>query len=179
MKETNAGNMGCREARSRFAALVDFNEATPHHREVEAVQMHVARCGACAQEFRLFELRSAVLHFSGATEPVLPDDDFFVGLKARLARGPEEVSGFAPRFDDSWLAAVSLTARQLVPALALLLALIIGATLFTPDDRASTAAHAIRAQDRVVFGDIYDYPEPTPNDVLETIVAAEEKDNVK
>jgi hypothetical protein len=33
----------------------------------------------------------------------------------------------------------------------------------------------LRPRERVMFSDMYDYPAPTRDDVLETLVAAEEK----
>jgi hypothetical protein len=68
-----------------------------------------------------------------------------------------------------------LTARQLIPAMAVLLLLIVGATLLWNQAPADTNQAAVRPRERVVFSDMYDYPAPTRDDVLETLVAAEEK----
>jgi hypothetical protein len=106
----------------------------------------------------------------------VPDKDFFRGLRARIARGPE----LSPaRAEESWAAALLSTARQLVPAMAVLLLVILGATLLWNQPRPDTSEAALRPRERVVFSDIYDYPAPTRDDVLETLVAVEEKQNGK
>src|SRR5262245_35930008 len=113
--------MVCREARKRFAALRDDDA---HHdkltaTERAATERHVHTCSRCALEYRLFLLQRATLDAAAAPEPIAPDEDFFRGLRARIARGPE----LAPsrRSDESWTAALLLTARQLLPAMAALL----------------------------------------------------------
>jgi len=71
--------------------------------------------------------------------------------------------------------APELTARQLVPAMAVLLLLIIGATLLWNQPPSDASQAAVRPRERVMFSDYYDYPAPTRDDVLETLVAVEEK----
>jgi hypothetical protein len=63
----------------------------------------------------------------------------------------------------------------------MLLALIIGATLLwsSAPPRAASAQATVRPSERVMFNNFYDYPEPTAEDVLETLVAVEEKENGK
>ena len=69
-----------------------------------------------------------------------------------------------------------VTARQLLPAMAVLLLLMVGATLFwRQPPTLETSQAAVRPRERVVFSDMYDYPAPTRDDVLETLVAIEEK----
>jgi hypothetical protein len=36
---------------------------------------------------------------------------------------------------------------------------------------------ALRPGDRILFNDVYDYPAPTQDDVLESLVSVEEKEN--
>jgi hypothetical protein len=81
--------------------------------------------------------------------------------------------------DESWVAALSLMARQLIPAMAMLLILVIGATLFLNSATRGGSNIALGPSERVLFNDIYDYPEPTPDDVLETLVAVEEREDGK
>jgi len=61
--------------------------------------------------------------------------------------------------------------------------LMVGATLMwngaLPESNQVTSQAAVRPRERVVFPDMYDYPEPTRDDVLETLVAVEEKENGK
>jgi hypothetical protein len=112
---------------------------------------------------------------AASSEPVVPDNDFFIALRARLARGPAQaapasVGAFA---DESWTAVLSVTARQLIPAMAMLLVLILGATFIS--DRLWPANEVLdRPRDRVVLSDVLEYPEPTADDVLETLVAMED-----
>jgi len=175
-------NILCRQARKRFAALDEGNDASMSLSVTEraAANRHVETCSRCALEYRLFALQRATLD-AGAAEPIAPDEDFFKALRARIARGPE----LSPsrRADESWAAALLVTARQLVPAMAVLLLLMVGATLFwwQPPAETSlvTSQAAVRPRERVVFPDMYDYPEPTRDDVLETLVAVEEKENGK
>jgi predicted anti-sigma-YlaC factor YlaD len=154
-------DLSCRQMRKRFA-LLD-----------EGVTTHLQTCSRCAFEYRLFALRRATLDAAASPEPVTPDEQFFMALKARIARGPV-ISPSRPA-EESWTAALLLTARQLVPAMAVLLLLIIGATLLWNQPLSETSQAAMRPRERVVFPDIYDYPAPTRDDVLETLVAVEEK----
>ena len=101
---------------------------------------------------------------------------FFRALRARIARGPELSP---PRAEESWAAALLLTARQLVPVMAVLLLVILGATLLWNQQPPGASQAAIRPRERVMFSDMYDYPAPTRDDVLETLVAIEERQNGK
>jgi hypothetical protein len=165
-------DLSCRKTQKRFALLhVSSNVAcTP---DLEAVKTHLQTCSRCAVEYRLFALQRATLDAAASPEMVTPDEQFFRSLRARIARGP----ALAPlrRAEESWTAALLLTARQLVPAMAVLLLLIIGATLLWNQPQSDTNQAAVRPRERVVFSDIYDYPAPTRDDVLETLVAVEEK----
>lgn len=169
-------NMVCRQARKRFAALDEGNAASMSMSVTEraAANRHVQTCSRCALEYRLFALQRATLD-AAAAEPIAPDEDFFKALRERIARGPELYP--SRRVDESWAAALLVTARQLVPAMAVLLLLMVGATLFwrQPPALETSQAAAVRPRERVVFSDMYDYPAPTRDDVLETLVATEEK----
>lgn len=173
-------NMVCRQVRKRFAAL-DEHRTGPANMSVTeraAAERHLQTCSRCKIEYRLFALQRATLDAAAAAEPITPDDDFFRALRARIARGPELAP--AKRADESWAAALLLTARQLVPAMAVLLFLIAGATLiWNQAPSAADQTAALRPRERVVFPDMYDYPAPTRDDVLETLVAIEEKENGK
>ena len=171
----NEPNIVCRQARKRFAALDEGNAAAMSMSVTEraATNRHVQTCSRCAVEYRLFALQRATLD-AAAAEPIAPDEDFFKALRARIARGPE----LSPsrRTDESWAAALLVTARQLLPAMAVLLLLMVGATLFwRQPPTLETSQAAVRPRERVVFSDMYDYPAPTRDDVLETLVVIEEK----
>jgi len=71
--------------------------------------------------------------------------------------------------------ALLVTARQLFPVMAVLLLLMIGATFLWNQQPPDTSQAAVRPRERVMFSDMYDYPAPTRDDVLETLVAVEEK----
>jgi predicted anti-sigma-YlaC factor YlaD len=167
--------IGCREARKRFADLDERGGAAAGlNRAGQAeTSRHLERCSRCASEYRLFSLQRATLNAAAAPEPVIPGEDFFKAVRARIARGPE----LSPsrRADESWASALLLTARQLIPAMAVLVLLIIGATLLWNQAPSDTSQAAVRPGESVVFSDIYDYPAPTRDDVLETLVAVEEK----
>jgi anti-sigma factor RsiW len=179
--------IGCRAARKQFAALIEQTEtplvassrAALRADERAIIEYHLQNCTACAAEYRLLALSRATLDAAAAAEPVAPDEDFFRMLRARLARG--ESPAPVERADESWAAALLLTARQLVPAMAMLLLLIIGATLLwnsgaaVNKDRAPIASQVLR-RDRI---DLLDDPAPIAEDVLDTLVAIEEKKNGK
>jgi hypothetical protein len=171
-------NMVCRQARKRFDALERRGGRTLNLSATEcaAIQRHLQTCARCEVEYRIFALRRAALDLAGAAEPVTPDEDFFRGLRARIARGPE-TSRLRPA-DESWTAAMLLTARQLLPVMAALLLLMVGVTFLWERPSGESQA-ALRPRERVMFSDMYDYPEPTRDDVLETLVAVEEKENGK
>jgi hypothetical protein len=119
---------------------------------------------------------------AAAAEAIVPGEDFFKSLRARIARGPERVN--VERVDESWATALLLTSRQLIPVMAVLLLIIIGATLAwnMPESTSNewpTASNQIPRRERIVFPDVYDVPAATADDVLETLVAVEEKKNAK
>jgi hypothetical protein len=155
--------ISCRKARRSFGSA---DEAVKRHRET---------CEACAKQYRLQTLTRAALDLAASPEEVRPGEDFFLALRERIARGPERI--IQPVADESWSAALWLTARQLIPAMAILLILIIGATMFFNNSAPETDQTSLRPRERVMFNDIYDYPEPTPDDVLQTMVAVEESEN--
>ncbi|MFY9553468.1 MAG: hypothetical protein WAV20_22975 [Blastocatellia bacterium] len=176
-------NLVCRQARKRFAALDDFNVGLNQSdrtsiavTERAATERHLQTCARCGIKYRLFTLQRATLDAAAAREAIQPDEDFFKGLRARIARGAEVSQPRAA--DESWASALLLTARQLLPAMAVLLLVIIGATLMWRQPSEPSQA-AVRPRERVVFPDMYDYPAPTRDDVLETLVAVEEKENGK
>lgn len=170
----------CRQARKRLAALDHANVASTGMSVTEraATRRHLQTCSRCEAEYRLFALQRATLDAAATAEPIAPNEDFFRALRARIARGPAISPSHQP--DESWAAALMITARQLVPAMAVLLLLMVGATLlWNQPPPLDTNQAAVRSRERVVFADMYDYPEPTRDDVLETLVAVEEKENGK
>ena len=168
-------NMVCRQAQERFAALEQRSGAAVNMSVTEraATEHHLQNCSRCELEYRLFALQRATLDAAATPQPITPDEHFFRALRARIARGPE-LSPSRPA-DESWASALLLTARQLVPAMAVLLLVIIGATLFWNQRPSDTSQAVVRPRERVMFSDMYDYPAPTRDDVLETLVAVEEK----
>lgn len=165
-------NIGCRQTRKRFADLDERSTSAMNIAERTAAENHLHSCSRCAAEYRLFTLHRATLDAAAAPESFTPDEHFFRGLRARIARGPELIQ---VRPDESWAAALLLTARQMVPAMAVLLLLMIGATFLWNQPSEVSSQASVRPRERVVFSDIYDYPAPTRDDVLETLVAVEEK----
>jgi hypothetical protein len=166
----------CREVRKNFLAITGRVPASSGY--LRAAERHIETCEGCAREYRIFTLSRTVLDLAASPDPVRPDDAFFKGLRARIERGPESLGQRqGPAADESWSGALWLTARQLLPAMAMLLALIIGATLLWNRTSTNTNQMALRPGDRILFNDVYDYPAPTQDDVLESLVSVEEKEN--
>ncbi len=179
---SEVGKISCRETRRRFRAM-NQGRAQAVSQDLSgtdraATERHLQTCAHCAREYRLFQMGHAALDLAASSEPVQPDNDFFTALRAQIARGPMDERS-APAGDESWAGAVFLTARQLIPAMAVLLLLIIGATLLWKNAPTEKNVADLRPRERVLFNELYDYPEPTPDDVLETLVAVEEKENAK
>jgi hypothetical protein len=168
-------NVVCRQAQKRFAAL-DGRSAGAFRLSVTdraATEHHIQTCSRCTIKYRLFALQLATLDAAASPEPIIADEHFYKALRARIARGPAPVPFRSA--DESWSGAVLITARQLFPAMALLLLLMIGATFLWDHQPSDTSQAAVRPRERVMFSDMYDYPAPTRDDVLETLVALEEK----
>jgi hypothetical protein len=168
--------MGCRTARR--GVRLGAEARTVRERaavEREAIEHHIAGCSRCATEFRVFNLGKTVLDSMASDETIVPDDEFFVALRARIARGPQT----SP---ESSATLMWVTARQLIPAMAMLLMLILGATLLwgTSNGQRSAQQNAwIPPSDRLLLNEVYEYPAPTTDDVIETLVAVEENTNGK
>lgn len=126
-KETKPG---CREVRQSFAGILknQSQDSFNVHR-LEAFKLHLGDCRACAKEYRLFSLTRTAMDLAASPEVIEPGKDFYVALRARIARGNEVSATPRNTADESWSAALLITARQLMPALAMLLLVIIGATL--------------------------------------------------
>jgi hypothetical protein len=177
---SNTQTIACRQARKRFPAFDERTKCpeTLPPDERAAIARHLHDCRSCAREYQIFALTRATLDAAATTEPMIADDTFFRALRARINRGPEQPKSRPA--EESWAAALLLTARQLIPAMAMLLVLIIGATyVWSAEVSQGSEQVALRPRDRVMFSDMYEYPAPTRDDVLETLVAAEEKENGK
>jgi hypothetical protein len=176
---SNNQTIQCREARKRFAAFESDSPGALTGEGRAIMSRHLEDCRKCAREFRLYSLARATLDAAANTEKIVVDEPYLRALRARINRGPVQ-----PRHrpsEESWAGALLVTARQLIPAMAMLLLLIIGATLFWSAERPQRQDQqlALRPRERVMFSDMYEYPAPTRDDVLETLVAPEEKENGK
>jgi len=165
--------LGCREARKRIRAqqslpTPEANSDQPDSR----LDAHLLFCPKCAAEARVTRLYRFILAGDAPLGTTLePDADWFKGLRARIER---ETSPKSPASEDSFAGIVWLAARQMVPAMVVLVLLIAGATLFwssRPDLRGST--------DPVLMNQVVEYPQPTSDDVLGTLLAVEDKKNAK
>jgi hypothetical protein len=136
--------------------------------DAQLVNRHIDQCAKCELEYRIAALSRATLNAAATSEQIAPDDRFFKLLRARIERGPSEPVHSGP--EESWATTLLVTARQLFPAMALLLLLIIGATL------AWNASHKQEPNPRQ---ESYELQEPRPDDSLESIVAMEERRNGK
>lgn len=166
--------VNCRDARRLFASMGRPDADLPLRVQFD---QHIETCSRCARDYRLARLSRAVLESAAVVEPVRPDSAFFVALRARIERGrtDEASAHWATGADDGWATILMLTTRQLIPAMALLLLMIIGATFVLGKSPSTTSQVATIPRERVLFGDMYDYPEPTSDDVLQTLVTLEEK----
>ncbi len=170
--------VNCRQARKQFRRLDERGAIAGAREQLSAqeraaLERHIQACAGCASEYRLYALGLAALNLVAAPEPVRPDEGFFKALRARIARGPETISP-PQQQDESWAGALLVIARQMIPAMALLLILIVGATVLWNSssklNKPSSASQAARSTERV-----NDFPEPTPDDVFESVVAVEER----
>ena len=167
----------CRKVRAQFSALADRDAGRLGTTERTMLSGHLDGCVPCAREYRLYTLGRTALDAAGSSERITPDNEFFIALRARIARGPaEEPAVTRASNDESWAAALMLTGRQLLPAMAMLLALIIGATFIWSRSAQNQGVAALAPSERIVLGDIYEYP-PTTDDVLETLVTVEDREN--
>jgi hypothetical protein len=171
-KETKPG---CREVRQSFAGILknQSEDAFKVHK-LESFKLHLNGCKACAGEYQLFSLGRTALDLAASPEVIEPGKEFFVGLRARIARGNEVSATPRNNADESWSAALLITARQLMPALAMLLLVIIGATVLwqqpSVQDGNGEAQYKVRG---LTTGDMLD------SIVAEERIVAEEKANDK
>lgn len=174
----------CRVARGRFPALLSADRdarVVPIRQalsaaERAATERHLQTCERCAMEYRLLTLGRTALDVAAAPEPVVPNEDFFKAVRARINRG-EAASVNVERVDESWAAALLVTARQLIPAMALLLLLIIGATFMWNSASQKTPVPVQAAN--TTLPRLFDDPAPSPDDALDSFMAVEEKKNGK
>ena len=181
MKSSNYG-LTCREARAGLRSMISSGVISSANLEANIeFDRHLDECASCTAEYEMLQLERAVLDASAAVEPVEPGPEFFAALRARIQREAEGTAAGRYATEDAWANIVWLTARQLVPTMAVLLILIVGATLILSSRNNSPTGTAmmVRPSERVLFHDIYDTPQPTTDDVLETLVAVEDKDNGK
>jgi hypothetical protein len=164
-KETK---LSCQAAKRGFALMFENHSKNQSENSFannarKALELHVSNCSRCAGEYRLFSLTRTTLDLAASPEVIEPDNDFFVALRARIARGDENLTTTRSSTDESWAAALWITARQMMPALAMLLLLIIGATLLwnqSPSNDTSVGAQ-------------YTVRGLTTGDMLDRIIAEE------
>jgi hypothetical protein len=172
--------LACREVRRRLPALlaaakgahvVPIRQALSVT-ERTAAERHLQTCERCTMEYRLLSLSRATMDAAAAPEPFAPDEDFFKAVRARLHRGDASVE----RADESWATTLLITARQLIPAMALLLLLILSATFMWSS---APQKGNPSLQGRNVLPRLYDDPTPSADDALDSLMAVEEKKNGK
>jgi hypothetical protein len=164
--------MGCRKTRKMFSLLNANHLANEGTNEAcKAAQAHLESCARCTEDYRVFSLSQTVLDLAASPERVEPDKEFFVALRARIARGEDNPALVQTNNEESWSAVLWLTARQMLPAMALLLLLMIGATLLWSQPTQTEKGPTARI----------DVNEPTADDVIDSsfIVAEERLQNGK
>src|SRR6185369_5628435 len=165
----------CRVARGRFPALLNATQnarsvpirQTLSAAERAAAERHLQTCEGCATEYRLLALSRAALDAAATPEPVVPGEDFFKAVRARINRGEAGASS-VERAEESWAAALLVTARQLIPVMALLLLLIIGAT-FLWSSASQKVGPPVQGKNA-----LFDDPAPSADDALDSFMAVEE-----
>jgi len=164
-------DLNCRLARKliRARGTVQSQGAAGDDSRLRA---HLTRCTRCEAEARINQLYRFILggDSGDATEP--PDAIWFRGLRARIEREDWHNSNVV---EDSFARTVSVVAQQMVPVMVTLVLLIVGATLFwtgRPDQR-------VGSTDPVLMNQVVEYPQPTTDDVLGTLLAVEDKKNGK
>ena len=172
----------CRAARKRLPGLLAFRAArvVPIRQalsaaERAATEQHLDACARCATQYRILSLSRAAMDAAAASEPFAPDESFFKAVRARVHRG-EASEASVERADESWAAALLITARQLIPAMALLLLLIIGAT-FLWNSAAPKGKQTLEGRNH--WPRLYDDPAPSDDDALDSVLVVEEKKNGK
>jgi hypothetical protein len=177
-KRGNETTIACRVARRRFTALlasakdarvVPIRQALSLS-ERDATERHLQTCQGCATDFRLLALSRAAMDAAAASAPMTPGEDFFKAVRARLHRGEAPTA----RVDESWAAVLLITARQLIPVMALLLLLIISATFLW--SRVLPKPNPA-LQGRAALPRLYDDPAPSADEALDNFMAIEEKEN--
>ena len=163
MKES-LKKIACREARKNFASLAEGRTDSAGDPSRDAIRRHLSDCARCAEEYRLVSLQRTVLELAAAPEQIAPGQDFYVALRARIARGPESLAPLPASGDEFWANALWATARQLIPAMAMLLLLILGATFMWSNsapnqDPGLEGQYAVRGM--------------TADDMLDSLVAEE------
>jgi len=165
----------CRQARKRIRAQQALRPQEANgDPDDSGLSAHLARCSECEGEARIARFYQIVL-FGGAVaglETECPDTAWFRGLRARIER--EDLVS-PPVAQDSFARTMSLVARQMAPVMIVLVLLIVGATLFwrgVPDQR-------VASNDPVLMNQVVEYPQPTTDDVLGTLLAVEDKKNGK
>lgn len=178
-KTGNQETIACRVARRRLPALLAARDArvVPIHQALSvtqraATERHLQACERCAMEHRLLSLSRAALDAGAATEVVTPDEDFFKAVRARIHRGEATIE----RPDESWAAALLITARQLIPVMALLLLLIISAT-FLWSNAPLKGNSGLTGRNQLPR--LFDDATPSADDALDSLMAVEEKKNGK
>jgi hypothetical protein len=165
----------CWQAKKRIRALQSPGPQGASGAAVESdLTAHLARCGKCESEARIARFYQLVL-LGGATAGMAtdaPDSSWFRGLRARIER--EELA--SPQVaQESFARTMSQVARQMAPVMIVLVLLIVGATLFwrgVPDQ-------TVASNDPVLMNQVVEYPQPTTDDVLGTLMAVEDKKNGK
>ncbi|HKV38920.1 MAG TPA: hypothetical protein VJX67_06880 [Blastocatellia bacterium] len=186
----------CRQVREQFRFLASHAESQPgsgssvtespvselaaNDINPKSHLLHLKNCAKCEYEYRLFVLTQNVLYTAGSSEIIEPDQSWFLALSARIAREGDRL-GRARAGEEPWPTVVWETARQLIPVMAVLLLIIAGATILWGGVPKIQSQTSIRASDRVLFNnnEAEEYPQPTADDVLQTLVAVEERKNGK
>ncbi len=176
----------CRVARGRFPALLSADRdarVVPIRQalsatERAATERHLQTCERCATQYRILSLGRAALDAAAAVEPVVPNEDFFKAVRARINRG-EQSPAPVERPDESWAAALLLTARQLIPVMGLLLLLIIGATFWSSRASQNGGPSLQGINNNNPLPRMFDDPAPSADDALDSFMAVEEKKNGK
>ena len=167
----------CRQARRQIRAQASLRSQGASGDEGNSLlRSHLLGCARCEAEAGFNRLYRNILEATRPANPgqpeAGPDTAWFRVLRARIEREgvPNSLAG-----EDSWAAIVWVAARQMVPVMAALVLLIVGATLFWNRAQGLPTGN----NDPVLMNQVVEYPQPTTDDVLGTLLAVEDTKNGK
>ena len=168
--------VNCREARKQFSVLARGGfRLTDEDGQGTPVENHIRSCSKCLDEYQLLALELTVVDLFGAAVTFQPEESFYYAVQNRIRR--EEYKASLPSMDP-WPTLLWGSAKQLIPAVSMLLLLIIGATLFWRTSSSNGNDQATNIEwSNLIAGEQYELSQPSLYDVAGTTAEKEENGN--